>query len=189
MKKKAFYTSLLMGVATMASAQTFDADGNRIDSELPRAPPNSALYEMQKRNAGVMNNLKRQTPEYQEGHAAAVENMREREAYRARQRESGSADAKRESRTRFSLEDEAKIENLNKDMHKRYASPADKRATSEELNRIYSKYGANPLQLAPPPPPQPKPTTTFGSRTIQTPNGMVYCNSFTRGNRTTETCH
>lgn len=137
---KAFYTSLIIGIATMASAQTFDADGNRIDSDLPKVAPNPALYEMQKRNSGVTSHLIRQTHEYQEGHAAAVENMREREAYRARQLETDRANADDGNSHRFSLEDEAKIENLNKDLHKSYATPADKRATNKELDRIYSKY-------------------------------------------------
>ncbi len=115
--------------------------------------PNAALCRIQLRNSGVTNGLVNQTLEYQHGHALRVEAIREREAYQREQRErfgdmQPPVDA--QGRLQIGHEDQAKIENLNNDLHKRDATATSRRATRDELRQIYGKYGIDPIGPEPP---------------------------------------
>lgn len=73
-------TVMILLLPLTSIAQTFDANGNIVDSGQVKEPPNPALYEQQKRSMAVMNSLTSQTPEYWDGSAVAAESMRGREA-------------------------------------------------------------------------------------------------------------
>lgn len=115
--------------------------------------PNVALCHIQLRNSGVTNGLANQTPEYQHGYALRVEAIREREAHQREQRERfGDMQPPVDAQGQLAIghEDKAKIENLNKDLHKRDATAASRRATRDELRQVYGKYGIDPIGPEPP---------------------------------------
>lgn len=127
-----------------------------------------------------------------EGEIGLIVEKERQEAYEQAKREaearSWEEDDERRQATRMSREDEAKIENLKSDLTRRDTTRAQREAINAELNRVYGKYGVAPANMPSPPPP-PKPTMTFGNKTIQTPNGLIHCQTTTIGNQTTENCH
>jgi len=66
-------------VIPAVAGRILDADGKEIGDNSPPAvvaPHDAELYEKQKRNAAVMDNLVNQNPQYQEGHAGATATRR-----------------------------------------------------------------------------------------------------------------
>lgn len=119
----------------------------------------------------------------------------EKEQQEAREQAKREAEAKaweedyeRRQASRMSREDEAKINNLNSDLHRRDMTRSQRDAINAELDRLYSKNGVQlPPRTIVQEPERPKPT--FGSKTINTPKGIVHCNVMTIGNNTTEQCY
>ena len=129
---------------------TFDAYGNLIDDGSVKTVPNPALNAVQNRNASTLGGLVNQTPEYQQGHALRVEAIREQEAYQRERFGDMQPPVDAQGRLAIGHKDQAKIENLNKDLHKRDATATSRRATRDELRQIYGKYGIDPIGPEPP---------------------------------------
>lgn len=129
---------------------TFDAYGNLIDDGSVKTVPNPALNAVQNRNASTLGGLVNQTPEYQQGHALRVEAIREQEAYQRERFGDMQPPVDAQGRLAIGHKDQAKIENLNNDLHKRDATATSRRATRDELRQIYGKYGIDPIGPEPP---------------------------------------
>lgn len=77
--------SLTVVAMPAVAGRILDADGKEIGDDSPPAavvPQDAELYEKQKRNAAVMDNLVNQNPQYQEGHAGAVATQRAEQSKR-----------------------------------------------------------------------------------------------------------
>ena len=77
--------SLAVVAMPAMAGRILDANGKEIGDDSPPAavvPHDADLYEKQKRNAAVMDNLVNQTPQYQEGNAALTAIRREQRGRR-----------------------------------------------------------------------------------------------------------
>ncbi len=148
---KAFYMGFLISIAITVNAQTFDADGNIIDSGSgPANPANPEIYSMQQRSQDVISNMVKQTPQYWNGMGAATAYRQEREAYQ-RQRETMERtrpQATAQAPASMSHADKAEWENAQKDARSRFSSKAEKRNALETMRMIESRSNPN----VPPPP-------------------------------------
>ncbi|TXI77353.1 MAG: hypothetical protein E6Q43_01235 [Dokdonella sp.] len=140
---KAFYMGFLISIAITVNAQTFDADGNIIDSGVPRTPANPDVYEMQNRNAAVLSNMVKQNPQYWDGVGAATAYRKEREAYRQRREASEQAGGRTTAQASMGSRDRDEWENAQKDARSRFSSPTEKRNALETMRMIESRSNAN----------------------------------------------
>lgn len=143
---KAFYMGFLISIAITANAQTFDADGNIIDSGPKSAnPANPEIYSMQLRSQAVLSNMVRQTPQYWNGMGAATAYRKEREAYQRRREASEQArpQATAQAPASMGYHDRNEWENAQKTMNSRFSTGQDKENARETMRMIESRSNPN----------------------------------------------